>query len=75
MGGRVGDAGGVWGLKRVANLSMSDSWSVWVLVLDADVDAESEGSGMRDGNELSGVAIIFVSRDDSTCDLDRGGVE
>ena len=71
MGGRVGDAGGVWGLKRVANLSMSDSGSVWDLDWGWDVDTESEGSGMREGNELSGVAIVFVSIDDSMCDLDR----
>jgi len=47
MGGRFGEAGGVCGLKRVANLSMSDSGS-------------GLGSGIRGEIALSGVVIIIL---------------
>lgn len=66
MGLSVGDAGGVWGSKRVANLSMSDS--SWGLDGDVLVAWADDGSGIRGSNELSEVDI-FRDGSSSWCEV------
>lgn len=59
MGDRVGDAGGVCGLKRLANLSISDSFRGWPLggILYLEDEERCVGKTCEVKSSGSGIAV------------------